>query len=179
MVDYSGSVRHPFPYWLCEITLDVWQCEVVSCRLGCSLMRPDSNMDDNHRRCDSTMVIRRIFLGFSICLEVFDSILSDDYAYVLTYWTDIQAVECKCSGLHGLTERRQIDRIHWEDINRDFRSDAQLLGSWISHNSEVRVQIFGHQELIWFQIDWVCSPGDVILIRDSNHRRAIVAALKR
>ena len=179
MVDYSGSVHQPFTYWLCEVALDVWQCEVVSCRPGCSLMRPGSNMDDNHRRCDSTMVIRRIFLGFSICMEVFNSLFSDDYANVLTYWTDIQVVECECSGLHGLTERRQVDRVYWKDINRDFRSDAQLLGSRILDNSEVCLQIFGHQELIWLQIDWVCSPGDVVLIRDSNRRRAIAVALKR
>ena len=179
MVDYPSSVHQPFPYWLCEVTLDVWQCEVVSCRPGCSLMRPDSNMDDNNRRCDSTMVIRRIFPGFSICMEVSYSLLSDDYAYVLTYRTDIQVVECKCSGLHGLTERRQIDRIYWKDINCDFHSDAQLLGSRISHNSEVCIQIFGHQELIWLQINGICSLGNTVLIRDSNRRRAIAAALKR
>ena len=105
-------------------------------------------MDVNHRRCDPVIVIRRIFLGFSICLEVSYSLLSDDYADVLTYRTDIQVVECKCSGLHGSSERRQVDRLYRKDIDCDFCSDAQLLGSRISHNSEVCLQIFGHQELI-------------------------------
>ena len=179
MVDYSGSVHHSFPYWLCEVTLDVWQCEVVSRRLDCSLMRPGSNMDVNHRRCDSTMVICGIFPGFNICLEVFNSLLSDDHAYVLTYWTDIQAVEYKRSRLHGSSQRRQVDRIHWKDTDCDFRSDAQLLGSGILDNSEVCLQILRHQELIWLQINGVCSPGNTVLLCDSNHRRAIAAALKR
>ena len=179
MVDYSGSVHHSFPYWLCEVALDVWQCEVVSCRPGCSFMRPGSNMDVNHWRCELVMVICGIFPGFNICLEVSYSLLSDDHAYVLTYWTDIQAVECECSRLYGSSERRQVDWIHWKDTNRDFYNDTQLLGSGILDNSEVCLQILGHQELIWLQIDWVCSLGNVVLICDSNHWRAIAAVLKR
>ena len=178
MVDYSGSVHHSFPYWLCEDALDVWQCEVVSRRPGCSLMRPGSNMDVNHRRCDSSMFICGIFPGFSICLEVSYSLLSDDHAYVLTYWTDIQAVEYKRSRLHGSSQRRQVDWLYWKDTDCDIRSDAQLLGSGILDNSEVCLQILRHQELIWLQINGVCSPGNTVLLCDSNHRRAI-AALKR
>lgn len=179
MVDYSGSVHHSFPYWLCEDALDVWQCEVVSRRPGCSLMRPGSNMDVNNRRCLSFMVVCGIFPGFNICLEVFNSLLSDDHAYILTYWTDIQAVEYKRSRLHGSSQRRQVDWLYWKNTDCDIRSDAQLLGSGILDNSEVCLQILRHQELIWLPSNGICSPGNTVLLCDSNHRRAIAAALKR
>ena len=95
-------------------------------------------------------------------LEVLHCIFSDDDASISVDRTDIQEMEFRRPGLQGIAECWQVDWLYRAYIDSDVHCDAQFLCSGLPDNSEVRVQVLGHQVISRLPADRVCPAWDAI-----------------
>ena len=95
-------------------------------------------------------------------LEVLHCVFSDDDAGISVDRTHIQEMEFRRPGLQGIAECWQVDWLYRAYIDSDVHCDAQFLCSGLPDNSEVRVQVLGHQVISGLPADRVRSAGDAV-----------------
>lgn len=95
-------------------------------------------------------------------LEVLHCVFSDDDAGISVDRTHIQEMEFRRTGLQGIAKCRKVDWLYRADIDSDVHCDAQFLCSWFLDNSEVCVQVLGHQVISRLQADRVRPAWNAI-----------------